>query len=577
MEKIAAETGVSTHQSDFLLTNYPNLVPQPAFLCDPNFNIVSFNPQLSNYLGHSPESSLDNIALTQMESLFGLNLREDCNPNILHCFSNLRGDLKYFNLHSNSFRVAESEYRFYLLEDYTEFNHTSEKLERKRSELSIFSQVVSVLGSSLSFNEILKIILIAVTAREGLGLNRAFLFLSDTAANQLQGYLAVGPSSPEEAGAIWNSLPNENKSLIEILKQYSTTLKMMDGELNRRIQDAILPLDDKNSTIREVIESGSAQIISSTNCHCEGACKLCQLFGMSEFAVVPMYSGKRILGIITADNCITARNISKDSLEQLQVFANQAAIAIERTRLYEKLSANVTELEQTNEKLHQVQDDLLKLERVSLWSELTYDIAHDLRNPASIIGGFAGLIKRSKDLPESLGEQAEIIYTECSRLEKALNDLLDFSKSFSQDDSTFCLRQLIQDVIELISTKSLIHDYRIEVDPGLETVVAGKRDQLKFILYSIITLFEERVPSPNCVKISLNSADNNIRVRFEICTDEESARNLISDFGNPRAGKLGLKVSMAFEAVKYNGGSLGIESRDGLKPGLYLECPTGRR
>ena len=572
---IATDFDISKSRKDFLPVDLPALIPEPAFICDSDFNILVFNHQLSYFLGYLPNTVGDRFELTQIESLCGLNFRENIESGGMHYFSNLQGDLKHFRLHYNQIPSNQNIYHLYVLVDCTEYSRLVEKLERKNSELSVFSQVVSVLGSSLSFNEILKIILIAVTAREGLGLNRAFLFLNDVEADCLRGYLAVGPSSPEEAGKIWNSLPNENKSLMEILRQYTTTLKTMDSELNRRIQEMVVPLEHEGNILRDIVESGQPRIIASGKCKCDGNCKLCQLFGVTEFAVIPMRSGNRTLGVITADNCITSRPISQYRLDQLQVFANQAAIAIERTRLYERLSANVQELEQTNAQLNKAQDDLLKLERVSLWSELTYDIAHDLRNPASIIGGFAGLMRRSKDLPDSLAEQAEIIYSECGRLEKALNDLLDFSKSFSQENTDFCLRQLIEEVVALIKTKSPVHEYQIVAETDLNTIVAAKRDQLKFVLYSIILLFEESVSAHNSVKISLSPADNNIKVRFEVSCDEASADKLIADFGNPRAGKLGLKVSMAFEAVKYLGGSLGLEADDRQKPCLYLECPHG--
>ena len=572
---LATDHDIPKSQSDFLPVDLPAIIPEPALICDSNYNILALNSGLSLFLGYLPNADQDDFELTQIESLCGINFRDNIESGSMHCFSNLQGDLKHFRLHYTQLRSRQTEYKLYVLEDCSEYSRMTERLERKRSELSVFSQVVSVLGSTLSFNEILKVILIAVTAREGLGLNRAFLFLNDTETVNLQGYLAVGPSSPEEAGKIWNSLPNENKSLIEILRQYTTTLKTMDSELNRRIQQVSIPLEHENNILREVVESGQPRIITAGQCECDGQCKICQLFNVSEFAVVPIRSGNRVLGVITADNCITSRPISQNSLGQLQVFAHQAAIAIERTRLYERLSANVQELERTNAQLKKAQDDLLKLERVSLWSELTYDIAHDLRNPASIIGGFAGLIRRSEDLPESLTEQAEIIYSECGRLEKALNDLLDFSKSFSQDNTDFCLRQLIEEVIELINTKSPVHEYIIDSGLDINTIVSAKRDQLKFVVYSIIMLFEESVSTHNSVKIRLCPADNSIKVRFEVCCDEDSAVKLMTDFGNPRAGKLGLKVSMAFEAVKFNGGSLGIEASDSRKPCLYLECPYG--
>ena len=49
-------------------------------------------------------------------------------------------------------------------------------------------------------DEILQAVLVGVTVEEGLGFNRAFLFQLNTEKNYMEGKLAIGPASPEDAG-----------------------------------------------------------------------------------------------------------------------------------------------------------------------------------------------------------------------------------------------------------------------------------------------------------------------------------------------------------------------------------------
>jgi diguanylate cyclase (GGDEF)-like protein len=55
-----------------------------------------------------------------------------------------------------------------------------------------------------------------------------------------------------------------------------------------------------------------------------------------ELVVVPLKAKEQVNGIILCDNFITKKPISKDDLRMLIMLANQAGLAIENSRLYEK-------------------------------------------------------------------------------------------------------------------------------------------------------------------------------------------------------------------------------------------------
>ncbi|MFQ5680927.1 MAG: GGDEF domain-containing protein, partial [Candidatus Omnitrophota bacterium] len=56
---------------------------------------------------------------------------------------------------------------------------------------------------------------------------------------------------------------------------------------------------------------------------------------MDEFAVVPLNTRDKTIGVIVVDNLFNKKPISRDDLRLLTMFANQAGLAIENSRLYE--------------------------------------------------------------------------------------------------------------------------------------------------------------------------------------------------------------------------------------------------
>ncbi len=554
----------------------------PALLCTSDLDVSFINSPARAFLGLSSTAGMEITNLHQVESILGMNL----DP-ISFCslpmdrkktrFSNLLGEIKYCTVSALPVIQDNQKSFLYILQDDTRLYNLEDRLLRKKSELSIFSQVASALGSLLNFDEILQIILIAVTAREGLGLNRAFLFIYNEENNQLEGYLAIGPNSPEEAGRIWSSLPDEGHSLIEVLRTYTSSLVNSNDNLNRKIRELVIPLDGHAHLLERVVSERQGMLVRAGNCQCTEDCQVCSIMGASQFAAVPMVAGKKVLGVITADNYITSREITESYLSQLEVFANQAAIAIERARLYKSLSDYLKELERANLNLRNAQEELLKIERLSLWSELTSDIAHELRNPASIIGGFAALMQKSPDMPSNLREQANIIFAECTRLESALGAVLDFSKSFSQEKSVFSLQETVCETSDILQAKAVGCKLQIKLtENAREPKIEARSDQVKFAYYTIISMISEKTPDQSLINIGFYSADKTVKTVFETQTPNGIASDYLADVANPKAGRVALKISMAIEAIKYNGGSLGIETDAVGRSRLYVEWPLAR-
>ncbi len=84
-------------------------------------------------------------------------------------------------------------------------------------------------------------------------------------------------------------------------------------------------------------------------------------------------------------------------------------------------------IEERTAELHQVQDELVRQEKLSVLGQLTATVAHELRNPLSAIANTAYLLRQeagSAGLDRPIGR----IERSISRCERIINDLLDFTQ-----------------------------------------------------------------------------------------------------------------------------------------------------
>ncbi|HEX7566568.1 MAG TPA: GAF domain-containing protein, partial [Bradyrhizobium sp.] len=78
-------------------------------------------------------------------------------------------------------------------------------------------------------------------------------------------------------------------------------------------------------------------------------------------------------------------------IDLIQTFADQAAIAIKNTRLFEEVEARTKELAASLDDLRTAQDRLIQTEKLASLGQLTAGIAHEIKNPLNFVNNFSAL------------------------------------------------------------------------------------------------------------------------------------------------------------------------------------------
>jgi len=213
---------------------------------------------------------------------------------------------------------------------------TVRDLERARAGLWLLYEVSNAMRTTLELEEVLYIILTAVTSHEGLGFNRAMLFLVNEKDSTIEGKMGLGPHTIEEATNIWKSIEEKKMALEDLINAYSAFKRDPNSKLHNLVKSIRIPLKESHGVLALTALEGMPFEVLNDEARARVDNKYLNLLGAKYFVTVPLKAKDKVIGIIMADNIFTQKPILKTEISLLNLFANHAGLAIENSRLYEK-------------------------------------------------------------------------------------------------------------------------------------------------------------------------------------------------------------------------------------------------
>lgn len=213
---------------------------------------------------------------------------------------------------------------------------TIKDLERTRAGLLLLYEISNAMRTTLDLDQILFIILTAVTSHEGLGFNRAMLFLVNDKDKSLDGKMGIGPQSIEEATHIWKSIEEKKMALEDLINAYDNFRRDTNSQLHNLVKSIKIPLEENQSILALTVLEGMPFEVLSNEARSRVDDKYINMLGAKYFVTVPLKAKDKVVGITMVDNIFTQKPITKSDISILTLFANHAGLAIENSRLYEK-------------------------------------------------------------------------------------------------------------------------------------------------------------------------------------------------------------------------------------------------
>jgi GAF domain-containing protein len=226
-----------------------------------------------------------------------------------------------------------------------------------------------------------------------------------------------------------------------------------------------------------------------TDCHID----LLEQFQAKAFAIVPIFMGTRLWGLLAAYQNTGPRSWQAEEVSLLVQIGVQLGIALQQAELIANLRWEIIERQQAEEQVRQLNLDLQKrnAELSTINQELesfAYSVSHDLRAPLRSIDGFSQAILEDyyEQIDATGQDYLRRIRSATQRMGQLIDDLLSLSRVTRSD-----LKQELVDLsaIALAITSDLRQsapdrDVQFVIQEGLR--VSGDSHLLRVVLVNLL-------------------------------------------------------------------------------------------
>lgn len=214
-----------------------------------------------------------------------------------------------------------------------------------------------------------------------------------------------------------------------------------------------------------------------------------------------------------------------------------------QTVIYQGFNIDITAVDD-------MQQQLSRAERLATLGQVAAGIAHEIRNPLVGIGSTAALLRDEFDPSDEKRADLDIILNETRRLDRIVNQIIDYARPRDLVPTTWPVEGLIEEVLKLLDTRLEAQQVTVMRSCGTATAAYADRDQIKQVLLNLCH---------NSLDAMASGGELGISAGYSIHTAHSGVFIEVSDTGSGIAKKdLAQVFQPFFTTGKRHGTGLGL-------------------
>ncbi|MBW1721792.1 MAG: PAS domain S-box protein [Deltaproteobacteria bacterium] len=220
---------------------------------------------------------------------------------------------------------------------------------------------------------------------------------------------------------------------------------------------------------------------------------------------------------------------------------------------------------------------LLQSERLAAVGQAVAHVAHEIKNPLMIIGGFTSQLKKSLTGEKDL-HKLNMILDEVGRLERLVAGLGDFTKTYRLTKKMANVNDILRDVMKIMAEVYPPNRYgfREELSDQIQEIHCDP-DKLKQVFINIVSNGFQAMNEGGKIAVSTESIPEGVEIRISdegVGIPEEDLHHIFEPFYTTRERGSGLGLPISYKIVEAHEGDISAVSRPGKGTTFIIRLPA---
>jgi two-component system, sporulation sensor kinase B len=217
-------------------------------------------------------------------------------------------------------------------------------------------------------------------------------------------------------------------------------------------------------------------------------------------------------------------------------------------------------------------------ERLKTTGQLAAAVAHEIRNPITVVKGFLQMYEKENTYNENNKRHFSLMINELDSAEQVISQFLSVAKPNKDTETELVnVKHVLQSVTDLLNTYGLLHHNEIVLSMGEDCYIAANTIEFKQLLINIIKNAIEASNVGDSVIVTAESKNDFVEIKATDCgrgMSKEEMDSLGSPFYSLKSKGTGLGMMICFNiAAKYKG-NIHFESEKGKGTTVTIRFPA---
>lgn len=217
-----------------------------------------------------------------------------------------------------------------------------------------------------------------------------------------------------------------------------------------------------------------------------------------------------------------------------------------------------------------LKEQVMEKEKNEVLTQVIAGIAHEIRNPITAIKTLVELLPHKFDNPKFREDLVKIVPDELHRVNKLIDNLIDYSKSRSETIIYFDLRDVIDSSVAMLEHVFDKSNINVNVNINEELIVLGDKNQIRQVIINLLLNSYEAIIQRQSndyhgeIDINGYKNDDEIIVVFldnGIGMDEKELQKAFEIFYTTKDKGSGLGLPISRQIIERNNATISIHSR----------------